>query len=60
MCNVPYAKVISSVLWPAMVSRPDIVYAIGVLAQFIQNPAEEHWEALKRLITYSGGTKDSG
>ena len=55
---MPYAEAISSVLWVAMILRPDIVYAIRSLAQFIQNPAKFHWEALKRLIIYLGGTKD--
>ena len=57
MSKIPYAEAISSVLWPAMILRPDIAYGVGVLEQFIQNPAEEHWEVLKRLITYLGGTK---
>ena len=37
MKGVPYNEAIGSVLWPAVVSRPDIAYAIGVLSQFIQN-----------------------
>ena len=56
--GVPYSEAIGSVLWPVMVSRLDAAYAIGVLAQFIQNPGLAHWEALKRVITYLGSTKD--
>ena len=56
--RVPYAEAIGSVLWPAMISRPDITFAVGILAQFIQNPAEVHWEALKRVISYLSSTKD--
>ena len=58
MKGVPYSEAIGSVLWPVVVSRPDAAYAIGILAQFIQNPGSAHWEALKRLITYLGWTKD--
>jgi hypothetical protein len=58
MKGIPYKEAIGSVLWPVVVSRPDAAYAIGVLAQFIQNPGLAHWEALKRLITYLGWTKD--
>ena len=58
MKGVPYSEAIGSVLWPVVVSRPDAAYAIGILAQFIQNPGLAHWEALKRLITYLGSTKD--
>jgi hypothetical protein len=58
MKGVPYSEVVGSVLWAVVVSRPDAAYAIGILAQFIQNPGLAHWEALKRLITYLGWTKD--
>ena len=37
MKGVLYNEAIGSVLWPAVVSWPDIAYAIGVLSQFIQN-----------------------
>ena len=58
MKGIPYSEAIGSVLWPVVVSRPDAAYAITTLAQFIQNPGSAHWEALKRLITYLGWTKD--
>ena len=32
---------------PVVVSRPDAAYAVGVLSQFIQNPGQAHWDALK-------------
>src|SRR6202034_2031771 len=38
--------------WPTLPS------AVGVLSQFIQNPGQAHWEALKRVIMYLGCTKD--
>ena len=43
MRGVPYNKAIGGVLWPAVVLRPDIGYAIGILLQFIQNPGQTHW-----------------
>ena len=58
MCGVPYNEAIGSMLWPAVVSRPDIAYAVGILSQFIQNPGQAHWEGLKRVITYLATTKD--
>ena len=47
MRGIPYAEAIGSILWPVVVSRPDAAYAVGVLSQFIQNPGQAHWEALK-------------
>ena len=60
MQGVPYNKAIGSVLWPAVVSRLDIIYAVGVLSQLIQNPGQAHWEALKRVISYLSMTKIYG
>ena len=52
MQGVPYSKGIGSVLWPAVVSRPDIAYTVGILLQFIKTLGQSHWEALKRVIMY--------
>ena len=35
MQRVLYAEAIGSELWPVMISRPDISFAVGILAQFI-------------------------
>ena len=58
MRNFPYAEGIGHVLWPVMVSRPDTLCAVGILAQFVQNPGETHWDALMRVIAYLNTTKD--
>ena len=58
MHGVPYSEAVGSVLWPVVVSRPDVAYAVGVLSQFIQNPGPAHWKGLKRVINYLGCTKD--
>ena len=58
MGRVPYIEALGSILWPAVVSRPDIAYAVGILSQFVQNPALVHWDALKQVIIYLGTTKN--
>ena len=58
MRGVPYSEAIGSVLWPTVVSRPDITFTVGILSQFIQNPGQAHWEALKWVITYLNTTKE--
>ena len=58
MQEVPYSEAVGSVLWPAVVSLPDVVFAVGVFSQFIQNPGPAHWEGLKRVINYLGSTKN--
>ena len=58
MQGVPYSKAIGFILWPAIVSHPDIAYAVGLLSQFIQNPRTVHWEGVKQVINYLGTTKE--
>src|SRR5271170_1271081 len=58
MKGIPYSEAIGSVLWAAVVSRPDIAYATGTLSQFIQSLGHAHWEGVKQIIIYLGSTKE--
>jgi hypothetical protein len=58
MRETPYAKAIGSALWLVTVYRLDCSVPLRILSQFIQNPGQVHWEALKRIIKYLGTTKD--
>ena len=57
MQGILYAEGIGSVLWPMIILRLDCTFAVSMLAQFMQNPAKIHWEALKRVTVYLGSTK---
>jgi hypothetical protein len=50
--DAPYHEACGHMLWPAVISRPDVQFSIGVLSRFMQNPAEVHWTALKRVMKY--------
>jgi len=39
-------------------TRPEITYTVGVLSQFLGNPAIEHWKALNKFLRYVVNTKD--
>ena len=58
MQGVPYGEMIGHILWPVMISRPDALFMVGILAQFIQNPGPAHFKALKRGILYLYTTCD--
>jgi hypothetical protein len=58
MQNVPYAEGIGHVLWLVMVTHPDTLCAVGILAQFVQNLGIVHWNALMHVIAYLNTTKD--
>lgn len=34
------------------ITRPDLVYAVHVLSQFVNEPRKEHWEAALRVVRY--------
>ena len=55
-----YQSAVGSLLYIANTFRPDISYAVSVLSQFTQNPSEEHWRGVKRLLRYLNGTRNYG
>lgn len=58
--DCPYREAIGALLYLATKTRPDILYAITMLAKFCQNPKEKHWTAIKRVMRYIRGTIDMG
>jgi hypothetical protein len=56
--NDPYQEACGSALWAAVISRPDIQFAVGILVRFMQNPGEVHWNAIRRVIKYLYTTRD--
>ena len=41
-------------------TRPDLSFAVGLIARFVQNPHESHWKAAKRILRYVQGTIQFG
>ena len=58
MRNVPYMSAVGSLLFLALVSRPDIAYAASVLCRFNSCPGMAHWKAVKHVFRYLSGTID--
>lgn len=58
MSRVPYANAVGALMWLAVATRPDIAYAVGVLARFNSNPGRQHWTAVKHVFRYLCGTID--
>jgi len=55
--DMHYLSLVGSLLF-AMQTRPDIQYAVGLVAQFGANPGVAHLEATKRILRYLKGTAD--
>ena len=58
MRNIPYMSAVGSLLFLALLTRPDIAYVAGVLARFNSNPGMAHWKAIKHVFRYLKGTTD--
>src|SRR5262249_7328888 len=56
--DAPYREACGHLLWPAMIARPDVLFATVHLAQFVGDPSESQWKALKRVIKYLHTTRD--
>jgi len=54
---ITYFFLVGSLLF-AMQTRPDIQYAIGLVAQFGANPGVAHLETTKCILRYLKGTAD--
>jgi hypothetical protein len=39
-------------------TQPDIAFAVGYVSRFMEDPREDHWMAVKRLLRYVKGTLD--
>lgn len=52
-----YMSVVGALLWLAAFTRPDITYAVSVLARFVSNPAEAHFVAMQRVLAYLHATQ---
>jgi hypothetical protein len=55
-----YMRMVGSLLYAAIVTRPDIAYAVQTLGRHLQATSEEHFVAAKRVMRYLQGTKHLG
>jgi len=60
MSRIPFREAVGSLMFAAIVSRPNIMFATSQVSRFLQNPGQKHWAAVKRILRYLQGTKDIG
>ena len=56
----PYLEAVGSLLYLAICTRPEILYAVNYCAQHSINPTSENITAVKRIMRYLIGTKEKG
>ena len=55
-----YQSLIGSLLWPSIITRLDISFAVTMLSRFLGNPTQEHLSAAKRVLRYLKGSQNTG
>jgi hypothetical protein len=52
-----YRSIVGAIMFIMTATRPDIAYAVSILARYLSNPFKEHMEAAKGLISYLYGSR---
>ena len=55
MSRVPYASAVGSLMFAMICTRPDIAQAVGAVSRYMANPGREHWNTVKRILSYIKG-----
>lgn len=58
MKTKPYARLVGSIMYAQVCTRPDLAYAVGILARFQSDPGQEHWIVGKKVLRYLQRTKN--
>ncbi|XP_074337364.1 secreted RxLR effector protein 161-like [Apium graveolens] len=58
--EVPYLSAIGALMYLANNTRPDIAFAVNLLARFSSDPTKRHWDGIKYIFRYLRGTIDLG
>ena len=57
MDSKPYARLVGSLMYAQVCTRPDLAFAVGIMSRFQSNPSHQHWVAGKKVLRYLQGTK---
>ena len=55
-----YQERVGSVLYSAIMIRPDVAYAVSQLSQYLTNPSQAHLDAVEYLIVYLYRSRHKG
>ena len=58
--HVPYLSAIGALMYLANSTRPDIAFAVNLLARHSAAPTKRHWIGVKTVLRYLIGTGDLG
>ncbi|CAN1250021.1 Copia protein [Linum perenne] len=58
--EVPYLSAIGALMYLASHTRPDISFAVNLLARYSSSPTRRHWNGVKHILRHLQGTQDMG
>ncbi|XP_074369963.1 secreted RxLR effector protein 161-like [Apium graveolens] len=58
--EIPYLGAIGALMYLANNTRPDIAFAVNLLARFSSATMDRHWNEIKHIFRYLRGTTDFG
>lgn len=58
--RIPYREAVGSLMHLAIVSRPDIMYAVSLVSRYLDSFDNTHWNAVKKILKYLKETQDYG
>ena len=58
--DAPFRKAVDALMHLTTTTRPDIAFAVGYVSRFMDNPQEEHWVAVERILRYLQCIKTPG
>ena len=58
--EVPYLSAIRALMYIANCTRPDIAFAVNLLARHSATPTKYHWAGVKNIFRYLNGTRNLG
>ena len=60
MAKKPYARLVGTLLYAVISTRPDIANAVRQVSRYMANPGKQHWKAARRILRYLKGTPKLG
>jgi predicted CoA-binding protein len=58
--KVPYLSAIGALMYLASHTRPDLSFAVNLLARYSSSPTRRHWNRINQVFRYLKGTMDMG
>ena len=58
MSQVPYFRIMGSLVYVMVCSCQDLSYVASAVNKYIENPSKKHWKAVQWIFRYLHGSND--